>query len=185
MKTFKRKKKDTSTLWRQCRAREYVVSWWLFKQWWVVCIWTWFSSWWHLMHVFAGRLWCCSSFLNCSRFHTWKYCGLFFYKVASTACPCFLAYDLFKNNIENLLSLAYALWWVLRAIRWNFVPLGKKYLEHTPFGECSGQSDGSFCLHGKLMQEVSRAYAFWRVFWAPEHIIALWAFVLGNRISKG
>jgi hypothetical protein len=44
------------------------------------------------------------------------------YKVAFTACPCILAYDLFKNNIENLLSLAYALWQVLRAIRWNFVP---------------------------------------------------------------
>ncbi len=28
------------------------------------------------------------------------------YKVAFTACPCFLAYDLFKNRIENLLLLA-------------------------------------------------------------------------------
>ncbi len=27
------------------------------------------------------------------------------YKVAYTACPCFLAYDLLKNNIENLLLL--------------------------------------------------------------------------------
>jgi hypothetical protein len=36
-----------------------------------------------------------------------------------------------------------------------------------------------------FMQEVSQAYAFWRVLWAPEHIIALRAFVLRNRISKG
>jgi hypothetical protein len=96
------------------------------------------------------------------------------YQVAFTACPCFLAYYLFKNNIENILSLAYALWRVLRAIRWNFVPLGNKYPEHTPCGECSGQ-----------WQEVSRAYAFWRVLWAPDNIIALQAFVLGNGISKG
>ncbi len=90
------------------------------------------------------------------------------YKVNFTAYPCFLAYDLFKNNIENLLLLAksipsicllaiaqgnemelyafrqevsraYAFWQVLRAMRWNFMPLGKKYPEHTPFGEGSGQ----------------------------------------------
>jgi hypothetical protein len=35
------------------------------------------------------------------------------YKVAFTACPCFLAYDLFKNNVE--------------------------YPKHTPFGDCSWQ----------------------------------------------
>jgi hypothetical protein len=28
---------------------------------------------------------------------------------------------------------------VLRAMRWNFMLLGKKYPEHTLFGECSGQ----------------------------------------------
>ncbi len=28
------------------------------------------------------------------------------FKVAFTVCPCFLAYDLFKNKIETLLLLA-------------------------------------------------------------------------------
>ncbi len=28
---------------------------------------------------------------------------------------------------------------MLRAIRWNFMPFGKKYPEYTPFCECSGQ----------------------------------------------
>ncbi len=59
---------------------------------------------------------------------------------------------MFKKYIENLQSRAYTLWRVLRAIRWNFVPLGKKYPEHMPFGKCSGQ-----------LQEVSRVYTFWRV----------------------
>ncbi len=39
-------------------------------------------------------------------------------------------------------SRAYAFWLVLRAMRWNFMPLGKKYPGHTPFGECSGQEPG-------------------------------------------
>jgi hypothetical protein len=85
--------------------------------------------------------------------------------------------------------------------RWNFVPLGKKYPEHTPFGECSGQwqevsraytfwlvlramarsipsirllasAQGNQMEVFAFMQEVSLAYAFWRVLWAPEHVIA-------------
>jgi hypothetical protein len=59
---------------------------------------------------------------------------------------------------------------------------GKKYPKHMPFGECS---QGNQMEIFAFMQEVSRAYSFWRVLWAPEHIIALRAFVLGNRISKG
>jgi hypothetical protein len=31
-------------------------------------------------------------------------------------------------------SKAYAFWLVLRAMRWKFMHLGKKYPKHTPFG---------------------------------------------------
>jgi hypothetical protein len=41
------------------------------------------------------------------------------YKVAFTACPCYLAYDLFKNR--------------------KITPFGKEYHKHMPFGKCSGQ----------------------------------------------
>ena len=102
-------------------------------------------------------------------------------------------------------SLAYAFWRVLRAMARSIPSIrllasaqgnGKKYPEHKPFGECSGQwqelprsiqsrsllasAQGNQMEVFAFMQEVSRAYAFWRVLWAPDHIIALQAFVLGN-----
>ncbi len=90
------------------------------------------------------------------------------YKVAFTACLCFLANGFLAMEIEILLILAwsiqsichlasakgndlelyafrqgvsraYAFWQVLRVMRCNFMPLGKKYPEHMPFGKCSGQ----------------------------------------------
>jgi hypothetical protein len=72
------------------------------------------------------------------------------YKVAFTACPCFEAYDLSKNNIKNLFLLARTLPRSILSIRFlasaqgneiELIPLGKKYPD-------------------------SRAYAFWQVLWA-------------------
>jgi hypothetical protein len=60
------------------------------------------------------------------------------YKVAFTACPCFLAYDLFKNNIENLLLLA-------RSIKSIFL--------------LASAQGNEMELHA-FRQEVSRAYSF-------------------------
>ncbi len=61
------------------------------------------------------------------------------YKVAFTAMSC-------SKIIQRIFSFwqgvprAYAFCLVLRAMRWNFMPLGKKYpYQGLPFGECSGQ----------------------------------------------
>jgi hypothetical protein len=58
---------------------------------------------------------------------------------------------------------AYAFWQVLRAMARSMQSIrhlasaqgnGKKFPEHMPFGECSGQSDGSFCLHARSIPSI-------------------------------
>jgi hypothetical protein len=61
------------------------------------------------------------------------------------------------------------------AMQWKFMHLGKKYPEHMPFGECPGQ-----------WQEVSQAYAFWRVLRAMARSIPsirLLAIAQGNQME--
>jgi hypothetical protein len=66
------------------------------------------------------------------------------YKVAFTACPCFLEYDLFKNNKEHLLLLA-------RSI---------------PSICLLASAQGNEMELYAFRQEVSRAYTFQWVLWA-------------------
>ncbi len=103
--------------------------------------------------------------------------GFPIYKVACTACPCFLASNLFRNIIKQLPNTlchmarsipstcllarargnetvlyaiwqevfqAHAFWQGLWSMREYFMPYGKKYSEHMPFGKGSG-NNGSPC----------------------------------------